>query len=265
MASTLLRIEGKFGPITVVDDAGQRSLNINGERQGALLLSPSANEYSEDLPEDAPGPVSSSLYTDGWYLPGIADPYGSGVMVGLGSGAGAMSLLANFPEVDLTVIEIDPAIVDVANEYFPMLEYYQDRGRLEIIEADACEYLKTTPDTWGFGCGDAYTGTNRLVHDYIELLCQRCNRVYLNVIDRFNGPGFAQMLALMQRNGKYPQELFKVIPPAVQLPYTCRSNWIFASHVPDIQDLQDFTPFPYLEGPDVAWEHFLSNALSLQL
>ena len=150
-------------------------LMLGGELQGAYL--------TEGLP--GTGPIYyASPYMHGWVGAGALTPEGDFVMVGLGSGAGAVGLLMAHPGVHLTVLEINPAVIRMAAQAFPILGLLEDEGRLQVVQGDAREWLETLPDTWDVGLCDAYTGAEGFQCEtaYLPALLERTRATWLNVI-----------------------------------------------------------------------------------
>lgn len=259
--------QGMFGPIELRDTAQTRELLINGQVQGGAYLEPSAASVDSNLPDAAPGPMSSSAYSLGWFFGPLQYPNGSGIMVGLGSGAGAIQLLYNFPEIDLTVIEIDPAVVDMACQGFPLIEYYLNKGRLNIQLADAEKFLATRPDTWDFACADAFTGEQGLRIGYLPLLCDHADTILLNVIDHLGGESMSEVLDILKKKGKLAADAFKAVPVGYPTPYMSTSNWILTTDKPNMHDATAFEPFPASAShaalvTRLGWDQLLASALS---
>jgi SAM-dependent methyltransferase len=166
-----------FGPITVLKNAYVQMLMVGDNNQGAC--------YLDDAGQ--PGPIPQSTYMAGWLIAGAQHPTGDVLMIGLGSGTGAVALLDQFPSINVTVVEIDPAVVATASEHFPLLNKYQDEGRLHIVTSDASEHLVEAMqrgDHWDFACLDAYESNYELhmPDDLLGLLSLCCDALYLNVI-----------------------------------------------------------------------------------
>lgn len=256
-----------FGPITVEDisfsGAGvARCLLLRGQVQGGSLLEPPAADVDPALPVDAPGPCAESPYTLGWLLAGIEKPNGSGVMVGLGSGAGAVQLIHNFPQIDLTIVEIDPVIVQVALDTYPLLEFYMDRGRIQIEIGDACQYLAGRYEVWDYGFADGYTGSTKLVTDYLPALCDRADTIFVNAIDRWAGPMLRHIAQVMRDRSKPFRQVFRALPPSAMLspvppPLNVRSNYIMTSVNVDLGRAAEFQPY----CQEQMWRSFLGQAM----
>jgi hypothetical protein len=266
----LISRQGQFGPIELRDTLTTREILLNGQCQGGALLTPSARCVDDELPDDAPGPVAASSYAMGWLHAGVHNRNGSGIMIGLGSGAGAVQLLQNFPQIDLTVIEVDPVMVTVALAGFPLLHWYMNQGRLNIVVADATKYLESRYDVWDFACADAYTGSNELVPDYIPLLCDRADNIYFNVIDTLDGPLLEGLQDYLARKRMEPVAgLFKAMPwdRYDNYPFGARSNWILTTQPTDWATAGHFLPFADIRDPNVAtaqrtWDAFLAHGVT---
>lgn len=241
-----MRREGMFGPIEVRDEGHQRVLYLNDQPQGSAYFRPSAAAVCPDLPNEDPGPISGSMYPIGWLLGAIQDPYASVLMVGLGCGVGAVQLLANFPEVDVTVIEIDPVMVQMAVDHFPLLEYYMNTGRLNIVIDDATHYLTEHTDVFDYACLDAYDGSAELLDTSLRKLCKRARHVYANVIDRLEGPSMERVCTCLAESGQPPTYVFRAsMRPA---PYSSMSNWIVTNDEVDIEAAYCFLPFDTIDS-----------------
>ncbi len=173
--------------------------------------------------------VFANTYMCGWLAAGSTCPQGDFVMVGLGSGAGAVGLLCNFPQLTLTVLEINPAVVESAQEAFPMLGHFQNEGRLQIQVGDAQEYL-TGQDRWDVGLADAYLGENNHVDHYLESLQACTEEQWYNCIGSPDRGPLAALLAAMPIRSAYSLD-----------PYSGRlANWILSSYG---QPVDGFVPY----------------------
>ncbi len=193
--------KGMFGELTVADYDGKRMLYIGHQVQGACYLLPAGEGNIR------PGPVASSNYMSGFLVAGQASPNASALMIGLGSGCGIIALLANFPGMDITVIEIDPEVVELATKYFPLLDHYQDSGRLQIVTGDAVECMQemhTRGDHFELGFSDAYSGANEPVMqpDMFMGLALLCTDLCFNVIDKPLGDKVSGIVFDLARAGK---------------------------------------------------------------
>lgn len=239
---------GMFGPVSIVQSDDSLNLLIGQQVQGGAYLSPHAVVRGQPV---MPGPVSSSKYSAGWLLAGTQNENGSAFMVGLGSGSGACALLHNFPNMDLTIVELDPAIIAAAQKWFPLLQQYQDEGRLNIITADATACLTDAlgdDNRWDIGFLDAYTGSNTMhaPPELIGLLLDRCDNVWINCIDHERGPQLAGLMDLMANNGRPACWVFRCSNEPGMV-----GNLVLTTQDVDPQTADAFVPYADLEGPSV--------------
>ena len=264
-----MRAQGLFGPIEVVRTGRNQQLRINGQNQGGAYLAPPASVVDPSLPADAPGPASSSPYAVGWLISGVCHPSASGVMIGLGSGSGATQLLHEFPGIDLTILEIDPEVIRLATAAFPLLDYYADQGRLNIIEADAEDWLGAHTDGFQFALADAYTGEARLLDHYLEQLCRRAGSITLNVIDTLDGKSMTNVLRMLEEQGKPAQNVFRAshLGLGLNVEDGQPSNWIVTTCPTTPAELAVYAPFADVEGigaylTRLQWDQMLSLNVS---
>lgn len=233
---TLYRQDGAFGPVVVRDQAEAggmaRQLLIGSEVQGACRC-------GED---GEPTAVSTSPYTHGWLMAGSQRPAGRALMIGLGSGAGAISLLHNFPDLKLTVVEIDPVVACAALQFFPMLRELQKNDRLELVLEDASKFLSEGDERWDFGMADAYTGDNacHAPEQMVDMMAKRCDDLWFNVIDRFDGESLEGVLLSLGRAKKPATWVFDVHPK--MMPWS-RRNIIVTSARLDREKALAFQPY----------------------
>jgi hypothetical protein len=255
-------IPGMFGPITIRQTATTRYLLINGQVQGGALMHPGADIVGMRF--EGPGPLSDTIYPLGWVLAGIQRPTASAVMIGLGSGAGITQLLYTCPGVDVTCVEIDPAIIQVCRESFPLIPYYEDQGRLQIICSDAAEYLRNSTDHWSFGCADAYTGgSNDTDVSSLSPLLDRCDAVYINAIGTLDGKLLSDLAQCCAEHDKPVQEYFKATQPPARRDGL--ANWILTTDTIDWAATLAADPFGDIASPGAQqnadlWLAFLATA-----
>lgn len=174
----------------------------------------------------------------GWLAAGVKEPKGDFVMVGLGSGAGAVGLLLNFPECYLTVVEYSPEVRELAEDAFPVLRFLQDQGRLVIVIEDAGEFFRTPQERWDVGLADAYVGENDHLTHYLDDFVKATDHQWFNVIGQ---PRTGVLPAMIKR---YP----------IRAAYTeyghqgVLANWLLTSVADDLA-YREFVPFPRLDHP----------------
>jgi len=239
-------IPGMFGPIQIRQNSTARYLIMNSQVQGGALMSPGADIVGMRF--GGPGPLSEALYSMGWVLAGIQRPTASAIIIGLGSGAGITQLLYTCPGIDVTCIEIDPAVIQVCRDNFPLIPHYEDTGRLNIVCSDAREYLQDTRDHWGFGCADAYTGmTNDLDTSYLGDLLDSCDALYINAIGTRDGRVISDVVQCCAEHGKPIHECFRATEGAKR--WDGMANWILTTDPMDWSAVLAADPFGEIEAP----------------
>ena len=257
--------QGKFGPISIHENRDARLLLLNSQVQGGSYFTPSAASVDDALPSDAPGPISISPYALGWLLAGIHDPQATAVMTGLGSGAGAVQLLAAFPNIDLTVVEIDPVMVQMALKSFPLINWYMNRGRLNVVIKDAGQYFRESSDVFDFACVDSYTGGATLEEDYLPMVAKRAKEVYINLIDKHAGVKMLDVMVKLQTAGNPVTELFQAGGSQFPRLPGQRMNWIMTTQDIDWDAVSQFQFFPEDTAPTTRymaaqWDHLITHS-----
>lgn len=240
----MLARRGMFGPIQIVQRHGVQALTLNGQTQGSSFLEPNSHIVDVTLPE-GPGPISGSAYTYGWLLGGIEHPYGSALMIGLGSGAGAVQLLYNFPDMDLTIVEIDPVMAEVALRNYPLLDFYLNRGRLHIVIADATAYCSQLTETFNVGFVDAYDGTASfaLLTPYLMEMRKHCRDIVLNVIDGVDGRYINRLIEQFSTDGEPLRYIMRATTPEYASYMMPKANFILTTIDISWPDVDAFEPF----------------------
>lgn len=92
-------------------------------------------------------------YTQYMFLNYLFDPRPEKVLiVGLGGGSMVHFLQHYDPEVQIDVVEIDPAVVSIAEDYFGV----SSEGTVKIMTADGFDYLRTTEEKYDVIYMDAF-------------------------------------------------------------------------------------------------------------
>ncbi len=76
------------------------------------------------------------------------------LILGLGGGSAFFWLRRRFPKIHLTVVEIDPVMIEIARKYFH-IERIKD---LTIVNQDAVEFIKKTKQKFSLILMDCYQG-----------------------------------------------------------------------------------------------------------
>lgn len=75
------------------------------------------------------------------------------LMIGIGGGSALKQFLANYPDVTIDAVEVDPLVVKVAREHFGV----KDDPRLRMHVADGRVFLKRSRETWDLIVVDVVT------------------------------------------------------------------------------------------------------------
>jgi spermidine synthase len=74
--------------------------------------------------------------------------------IGFGGGRTAWYLHKHIPALDITCVELDPAVVELAKKHFAVRE----EDKFKIVVADGRSYMVKSKDTWNVIMIDAYRG-----------------------------------------------------------------------------------------------------------
>lgn len=121
------RAQGAHGELLVIDHAGWRHLRFGG------VDGVDQTVIQRRRPGDLPT-VYLRVATVGFAL---ARSLERALLVGLGGGAYARFLRRRFPALAVDVIEIDPIVVRLAQEYFG----FREEARLRLFTEDAAEFV----------------------------------------------------------------------------------------------------------------------------
>lgn len=123
----------KYAPVTLSESDGVRYLHFGTEWvQGAMRI------RKPDWPE-----LEYAQQMMAWML-FITDPKRI-VQLGLGTGALTKFSYRQFPQADVTAVELNPSVIAICNSMFKLPP---EDDRLSILEMDAMDYV-TNPDNHG--------------------------------------------------------------------------------------------------------------------
>lgn len=220
-------------------------LMIGHEIEGKVYRQPDAQYFG--CAAQGPGAISASLYTYGFILPAWLRPKGTGLVYGLGAGAGVVLLLALFPELSLTVVEVNPQLIAYATLHFPLIQHYIDQQRLRLVNQNAFAYLGEPVD---FTLIDIYSG-DEAYRPNLELLPRAlaCSTyVVVNLIGRFSAYDQDQLLS------DFPGCL---LFPCYDDAATQSGNWVLTNITQLPEDMTMLNPFPGLEQANRLFSQFL--------
>lgn len=172
----LARSQGLFGNVSIVQGVSTRRLMIGDQVQGSFWLK-----------NNTPSNIPSSPYISRLICAASDDSNGHFLVLGLGAGAGVIALLENFKKIHVSVVELDPTLIELAREFFPLITYYERTGRLNIIVGDAFRYVETTQYRYDTVVVDVYRGYSSLNTESFSMpfalaLTTKCKNIIINLI-----------------------------------------------------------------------------------
>ncbi len=248
----LSSIPSSGGILRVIDDGDSLLLAIGDQIQGSVFKDPTAAIISPKLEPGAPGPVARSLFAIALLISASQTPSGSGLVLGLGCGAGPCMILANFPNIKLTVIDVNPDLIRLATHHFPLLQYYIDRGQLSIIEQDCIHFLENNKTPFDFIFFDLYNGSPECSpifgsRYFVNLMCNTAPKIWGNIVGSLRQPHLHRILAAFDDTSSPIQTLFASNSELSWMKYSL--NWHITTEKYDMPS--NFIPFSELDGPVV--------------
>jgi spermidine synthase len=169
----------QYHRLAVVDDDDSRYLRFDNSLQSAMYL-------------DAPY-RTRYRYTDFFHLALAYNPAAKRILfVGLGAGSSQKRLLREFPQLELTVVELDPVVAEVARRWF----HVPSSPRLRVEIGDGRRYLAEHERRWDAIVVDAFFAdaipAHLVTHEFLELARSRLapgGVVVTNAIGAIAGPG----------------------------------------------------------------------------
>ena len=135
--------------IDICEEAGVRTLHFGSTWiQGAMRIARPWNlelEYTKEM-------MASLLLRDESRFPRKV------LLIGLGAASLTKFLYRNYPLAKLTVVEINPAVVNAARQFFKLPE---DPLRLNIVVGDGVEYVMAKDKTWDLILVDGFDADAR--------------------------------------------------------------------------------------------------------
>lgn len=237
-----------FGKITIGEtlDPHMRWMKINNEIEGQVFFSPDASIFS--CPYSGPGAVAASPYLYAFVIPAWQFRDKQGLILGLGAGAGVTLLLALFPELSLTVVEIDPQVISLTRKYFPLIRFYEEQGRLHIVQADAAVYLCECQDVFSFVLLDLFSGDESNASNLA--LIHQATKIAPYFMANFI------MTKKMQSNINFPNSFWLLAAPAFSAE---NANWMLTNIdtlSPEIHDYRLFENLSTHQNIMTANQHF---------
>jgi spermidine synthase len=117
-----------------------------------LVFLPNHGSQTIIDPADPTRPVSTYLQYMFLALPALPQPPARVLFIGLGGGIMPMILRRYFPEAQVDIVELDPAVVEIAESHF----CFRRDGRMAIHIADGRPYLSRNETRYDIIVLDAY-------------------------------------------------------------------------------------------------------------
>jgi spermidine synthase len=169
----------QYHRLSVVEDDVTRYLRFDNSLQSAMYIDhPYRTRYR---------------YTDYFHL-GLAYKPGARrvLFIGLGAGSSPKRMLREFPELQLTAVELDPVVVDVAHRWFSVPQ----TPRLRIETGDGRRFLAKQPTRWDVIVIDAFFAdaipAHLVTREFLELARSRLapgGVIVTNAIGAIEGSG----------------------------------------------------------------------------
>ncbi|RMF92834.1 MAG: hypothetical protein D6736_02720 [Nitrospinota bacterium] len=165
--------------ILVTEDGQSRYLRFDSSWQsGMFLTDPNRTNF---------------VYNDYFFLSLVINPEIRTVLfIGLGGGSSPKKFHHDFPEMDIEVVEIDPAVLAIAQKYF----YFTTDERLRVYIEDGRTFLEQQEKTYDLIVHDAYYSEAVPLHlmtrEFFELVHRRLSPrgvVAFNLIGELSGYG----------------------------------------------------------------------------
>jgi spermidine synthase len=198
-----------------VDEAGLRTLSFDGSAETRMSLSNPLQGHFE--------------YTEYFHMPWLWLNVSNVLMVGLGGGSTQRAYEKFWPAVQVETVELDPAVVEVARDYF----HVKETPKHKIHVSDGRMFLRRGTNRYDAILMDAYT-ENRygsylprhlVTQEFFQLASGRLGTngvLAYNVIGQIQGQR-ANLLAAVHRTLK------SVFPHVYQLPATDSQNVVLVA------------------------------------
>ena len=226
-----------FPEIEIAENKGVRTLHLgNSVVQSAMRLK---DPFALEL-----------AYTQAMFawLPFLPTPRRI-LMVGLGGGSIAKFIYQNLPDIDLTVVEINPQVVQAARQYFLVPE---NNARFRVVLEDGAAYVATRVGRFDAILLDGYNGLERSPELMTNLFYSDCLRAL-----RPNGCLVFNLWGSHKHFGHYIEEIGRLFAGV-------------AGHLPPDKD-GNVVAFGFKQAPQLppqtVWEQAqrLENRLGLPL
>ena len=222
--NTIYETETPYQHLRIADENGVRTMYLNGHPQSAMYID-NRSGYVWDYESYAHLP----------YLYRSPDSIDRVLVIGGAGFSIPKRFLAEYPNVTVDVVEIDPAVVRAAKTYFNVSE----SKRLNIYVNDGRRFLRTTNHTYDAIILDSYQKNNIPFHlttvEFMRLVSERLDKrgVFVaNVISSTTGPKSRFMRSVF----KTVQQVFPSaeIYPTGTNPRAVHNVMVVATKGPDV-------------------------------
>ena len=154
------------------------------------------------------------------------------LVLGLGGGAIPKFLKTHYPDINVDVVEIDPEVITVAQEYFS----FQPSSNMRVFAVDGRLYLREVPKQYDVIFLDAY-GSDRIPFhlttiEFFELVSRRLKPdgiVALNLWEALVNRFYHAILTTMQET--FPQlYLFQTPDPQSKIAFATNSTEVISEN-----------------------------------
>ncbi|MFB6070237.1 MAG: spermidine synthase [Halanaeroarchaeum sp.] len=177
--TTVYETQTPYQQLEVVDDGGVRTLYLDGMPQSATYVD-GRQGYVFDYSRYLHVPML------------VQDDVDRVLFVGGGGFTAPQRFVAEYPNVTVDVVEIDPVVIETAKRYFGL----EESERLHVYRGDGREFLETTTRTYDLIVLDAYRADKVPFHlttvEFMTLASDRLDEdgmLVANVISAASGPG----------------------------------------------------------------------------
>ncbi|WP_430639181.1 spermidine synthase [Haloferax volcanii] len=176
--STVYHTQTAYQELRVADAGGTRTLYLDGQPHSAMDLDDPTRHVFD--------------YTSYFHVPFLlSDDIDRVLFVGGGGFTGPRVFLEKYPNVTVDVVELDPEVVDAAEEYFRV----EESPRLNVHTMDGRQYLRETNRTYDLIVLDAYQKDKvpfqLTTQEFMQLTSDRLDDdgvLFANVISAPSGP-----------------------------------------------------------------------------
>ena len=181
-------VRSSYSHIQVFDSGGQRALYFGGD------AGPRVVETLMDLRQPH---VLQHAYSHAAMMGFVYRPQAAScLLIGLGGGAMVRFINHHFPEVRLDVVEIDPAMVAVARDFFGTRE----GPRTRILVADGFEYLARASERYDLVLVDAHLNPGERTDSTGHPLSLKSEQFFGSIHERLNPGGVAMFNVIAGRD-----------------------------------------------------------------